>query len=114
LVGQDFYGKPLSVPHQTKCGTGFFWIMLKPTPPRSAGAAPFCARPQRTIPGREATNEGHQRKGTLQHSSICRLDRLFSVLRNLPTMSRLNELKIGTSAQGGEYHGSERSIPTSP
>jgi hypothetical protein len=45
LVGQDFYVKPLFVPHQTKCGTGFFRIMLKPTPPRSAGAAAFSRQP---------------------------------------------------------------------
>src|ERR1700681_4710352 len=64
--------------------------MLKPTlPPIAPRATSFCARKQRTIPSREATNEGHQRKGTLQHSQSV-FDRLRGALRNLPTMSRLN------------------------
>jgi hypothetical protein len=48
-------------------------------------------------------------KGTLQHSKSI-FDELRGALRNLPTMSQLNRTAL---QQGGEYHGSERSIPTS-
>src|SRR5580692_704740 len=80
--------------------------------PHGTGATSFCARQQRTIPSREATNKGHQRKGTLQHSQSV-FDRLRGALRNLPTMSRLNRTENRHFSRVESNHGSERSIPTS-